>query len=89
MIFNKQACAFTLLIGILYFNFFHPSFVRAHTSSIVLTTAAIEKNNNIPFNWIVVILGGIIVVTLSYVSWRKYKGLEKKQESEHKEKSNS
>lgn len=33
----------------------------------------------LPFYWTVGIVGGCIAVTLSYVSWRKYKGEEKKQ----------
>ena len=33
----------------------------------------------IPFIWTVGIVGGCIAITLSYVSWRKYKGEEKKK----------
>ncbi|WP_188453875.1 sporulation protein YpjB [Virgibacillus oceani] len=32
-----------------------------------------------PFYWMVAIVGGLIAVTLTYVSWKKYKGDEKKR----------
>lgn len=28
----------------------------------------------VPFNWMIFLIGGIIILTLTYVSWRKYKG---------------
>lgn len=31
----------------------------------------------IPFYWMIMLIGGIIITTLSYVSWRKYKGHKK------------
>lgn len=33
--------------------------------------------NAIPFYWMIMLIGGIIIITLSYVSWRKYKGEKK------------
>ncbi|MFD1360547.1 sporulation protein YpjB [Lentibacillus salinarum] len=33
----------------------------------------------VPFYWMVGIVGGSIAITLTYVSWRKYKGEKKKQ----------
>ncbi|MUK87282.1 hypothetical protein GMD78_02550 [Ornithinibacillus sp. L9] len=38
----------------------------------------------IPFYWMLFIVGGCIAITLSYVSWRKYKA-EKKKDSEEKQ----
>ncbi len=38
-----------------------------------------NKADMIPFYWMVAIVGGCIAVTLTYVSWRKYKGEKKKQ----------
>ena len=39
-----------------------------------------KKNfDMVPFYWIIGIVGGCIAVTLSYVSWKKYKEEEKKQ----------
>lgn len=32
-----------------------------------------------PFYWMIAIVGGLIAITLSYVSFRKYKGEEKKR----------
>lgn len=36
----------------------------------------------ISFIWSVVIIGGSIIITLIYVSWRKYKGLKKQRKRE-------
>ncbi|QKY69192.1 sporulation protein YpjB [Lentibacillus sp. CBA3610] len=47
-------------------------------------TVAAKTNANVnmvPFYWMVGIVGGSIAITLSYVSWRKYRG-EKKKRSE-------
>lgn len=38
-----------------------------------------KKSEMIPFYWMMIIVGGCITITLSYVSWRKYKGIEKTQ----------
>lgn len=44
-------------------------------------TSAMSKKGPgmIPFYWMVVIVGGCIACTLTYVSWRKYKGEKNKQ----------
>lgn len=34
----------------------------------------------VPFYWMILIIGGLIIVTLSYVSWRKYKGDKKSRQ---------
>lgn len=31
----------------------------------------------VPFYWMIMLIGGIILITLSYVSWRKYRGHKK------------
>lgn len=31
----------------------------------------------VPFYWMIMLIGGVIMVTLSYVSWRKYRGHKK------------
>ncbi|UJL48252.1 hypothetical protein KFZ58_09635 [Virgibacillus sp. NKC19-16] len=46
--------------------------------------SADDKAEGIPFYWIAGIIGGCIVITLSYVSFRKYKGEKKKQKDEDK-----
>lgn len=33
-----------------------------------------EASVMVPFYWMILIIGGLILITLSYVSWRKYKG---------------
>jgi hypothetical protein len=49
------------------------------------TSHTAKKNFDIvPFIWTVGIVGGCIAITLSYVSWRKYKGEEKKNSSKDK-----
>ncbi len=70
----------TSFIGIYIFIictilFIHPMF--AHASEKVPQ----NKSNSemIPFYWMIVIVGGCIALTLTYVSWRKYKGEQKKR----------
>ncbi|MBY7143503.1 hypothetical protein KFZ56_10680 [Virgibacillus sp. NKC19-3] len=43
-----------------------------------------SDTKQLPFYWIVGIIGGCIVLTLSYVSFRKYKGEKKKQKDTDK-----
>lgn len=38
-----------------------------------------EKLEMIPFFWTVGVIGGVIGLTLAYVSWRKYKAEKRKQ----------
>jgi len=44
------------------------------------TFTKIENTNElyvssiVPFYWMITLIGGIIMITLTYVSWRKYKG---------------
>ncbi|WP_042145642.1 sporulation protein YpjB [Paucisalibacillus sp. EB02] len=40
-----------------------------------------------PFYWLLIIVGGIIASTLSYVSWRKYKGEKNEKRVEDNDKS--
>ncbi|WP_284141304.1 MULTISPECIES: sporulation protein YpjB [unclassified Virgibacillus] len=41
-----------------------------------------ESSGMIPLFWIIIIVGGCIALTLSYVSWRKYKGEKNKQKQD-------
>ncbi|EQB36124.1 MULTISPECIES: sporulation protein YpjB [Virgibacillus] len=78
---NKQRLVMTCLItviGMIGSFYIHPAsteagvFLQASTSS--------EQNNDLlPLIWTVVIVGGCIGVTLTYVSWRKYRGESKKE----------
>ncbi|MFD2133278.1 sporulation protein YpjB [Pseudogracilibacillus auburnensis] len=36
----------------------------------------------VPFYWLILIIGGIIMITLSYVSWRKYRGDKKRKKKQ-------
>lgn len=62
---------------ILFFIF---AFSILEVSAASGSTDTARKNFElIPFIWTVGIVGGCIAITLSYVSWRKYKGEEKKK----------
>lgn len=37
-------------------------------------------SSTIPFYWMILLIGGIIIITLSYVSWRKYLGEKKSKQ---------
>ncbi|RLL48220.1 hypothetical protein D8M04_02795 [Oceanobacillus piezotolerans] len=53
--------------------------ITIHANSLLVTGE--EKTSNLtPFIWSVLIIGGSIVVVLSYVSWRKYKGQKRKKQ---------
>lgn len=66
----------TVIITIIFLTLF--TFIAfAETTN---NTYATEKNFDMtPFFWVVGIVGGCIALTLSYVSWRKYQAVEKKQ----------
>ncbi|WP_373896160.1 sporulation protein YpjB [Virgibacillus natechei] len=53
-------------------------------SQLTESTDASADGNMEPFYWVVGIIGGCIVITLSYVSFRKYKGEKKKQKETDK-----
>ncbi|RKQ37647.1 sporulation protein YpjB [Oceanobacillus halophilus] len=67
---------FTIVVGILVFLHLGVHTVDANP----VQESDVSKNNLdwVPFIWAVVIIGGSIGVTLSYVSWRKYKGEQRK-----------
>ncbi|GAB3802452.1 sporulation protein YpjB [Virgibacillus kimchii] len=66
-------------------------FILTAVFSILEVSAAAESSNTakknfdlVPFIWTAGIVGGCIAITLSYVSWRKYRGEEKKKSREDK-----
>lgn len=67
------------IIGI--FIFFHSGTFSVEASSAIQESAdSSAKNSELaPLFWTVVFVGGSIAATLSYVSWRKYKGEQKEQ----------
>lgn len=68
-----------MLIGVIIFllNFNINELFLAHSANYLLISE--EKSEFAPFLWMVIIVGGSIMITLSYVSWRKYKGIVKNQ----------
>ena len=55
----------------------------------VVMAASTKKGNDemFPFYWLLLVVGGSIGCTLTYVSWRKYKG--EKEEKNKQENDNS
>lgn len=70
---------------IIYLSFFAIGVIIILVSLIQINKAyaKIEQHEDyfvgsaIPFYWMIMLIGGIIIITLSYVSWRKYKGEKK------------
>jgi formate/nitrite transporter FocA (FNT family) len=74
---------FILFIGI--FIFLHADHsIAASPSAPTSSNASTENLDLAPLLWSVLFIGGIIAVTLSYVSWRKYKGEVKKETKKDK-----
>lgn len=54
---------------------FISSLLRLHeTSAHVRHQVQSEIVSFVPFYWMILLIGGSILMTLSYVSWKKYKG---------------
>ncbi|WP_231514813.1 sporulation protein YpjB [Oceanobacillus salinisoli] len=72
---------FIMLIGMLFF--FQ---LGAYTAEAKSVQEPVVSNNLdwSPFLWAVIIIGGSIGITLSYVSWRKYKGEQKYRKKKDK-----
>jgi len=67
----------SMMLGIiLYQSLFAPS---AETSNIVRVSPEVQPQSFVPLYWIAGIVGGCIALTLSYVSWRTYRGQHKKR----------
>lgn len=69
-----------IIIGIVFFFL-----IELLWSDVILATMKGEKSEDdlLPFYWLLLIVGGSIVCTLSYVSWRKYQG--EKKEKQHRD----
>ncbi|WP_157967828.1 sporulation protein YpjB [Paraliobacillus sp. X-1268] len=46
-------------------------------------TIPAQQSAYLSFYWIILIVGGVIILTLTYVAWRKYKGQKKKKQKQH------
>jgi len=67
-----------LIIGTMLYFYLEPVSLKASAASDMSTV----KENAIqltPLFWTIAIIGGCITLTLTYVSWKKYKGEKKKQ----------
>lgn len=80
---NKKKLYFriflTFIIGAFIFLYYSTSVVAGATVPDSADSPA-RKAELVPLFWTVVFVGGSIALTLSYVSWRKYKA-EKKQQA--------
>ncbi|MGM8365357.1 sporulation protein YpjB [Virgibacillus sp. W0181] len=85
MKYKRHVWIFTSLIGIFVLGFAIPG--STYAGFFIITSS--KNYDIIPFNWIIILLGGIIMLTLSYVSWRKYKGMQNKRNKQREKKSNS
>ncbi|WP_163969845.1 sporulation protein YpjB [Oceanobacillus halotolerans] len=63
-----------VLIGIFFFIDMDNSVLAENNTPVVENPSSKKNNDMVPFYWLVIIVGGSIAVTLSYVGWRKYKG---------------
>lgn len=69
----------SLLIGVIcsVFGFIKLNHVYANVVNEYQDDAALL----VPYYWLILIIGGLILITLSYVSWRKYKGTIKRKKN--------
>lgn len=78
--FDKMIPLIIILLGLSVFqpiNVLALEVIEANIQAEVEVTK--EKLEMIPFYWTVGIIGGVIGLTLAYVSWRKYKAEKRKQ----------
>ncbi|MEC5422477.1 sporulation protein YpjB [Virgibacillus sp. C22-A2] len=79
-----KVCVALLLLGAAYLGirFFLGYDVFSSIASYAASDSSVtkeDKSSQTSLLWIVATVGGCIAFTLSYVSWRKYKGEEKKR----------
>ncbi|SFA74058.1 Sporulation protein YpjB (SpoYpjB) [Lentibacillus halodurans] len=75
-------CTKHMLIAVIgvYISFQLSAPIIASAQQYLPIAATSSANVNMtPFYWMVGIVGGSIAITLTYVSWRKYRGEKKKQ----------
>lgn len=79
---KKGICWFLLLlIGIKITLLTTSLHVMAYSSAVEAQQTADSTNYSLLF-WTIGIVGGCIAITLTYVSWRKYKGEERKKDQD-------
>ena len=74
----------SVLIGILLYVQFKTTIVVHADSSMSKTVSAEVNIGTVPLVWTIAIVGGCIAITLSYVSWRKYRGEQKRKSEKDK-----
>lgn len=67
------------LIGIYTYTYLSAPIITSAQQHFTIAAKTNSNVNMVPFLWMVGIVGGSIAITLSYVSWRKYRGEKKKQ----------
>ena len=73
-----------LIIGIIFY--FVMEAIIGEVVSAKIKGQAKGDDEMFPFYWLLLIVGGIIASTLSYVSWRKYKGEKSDNQSKENDK---
>lgn len=69
---------FIITFFLLCISFFYFTITKLnHSYANAKQLSSMESNQDISFYWIVLIVGGVILLTLSYVSLRKYIGHKK------------
>lgn len=82
---NIKRVLTSVLIGIFLYVQFGAIIVSGADSNQPKETFSAEENIGIiPLMWTVAIVGGSIAITLSYVSWRKYKAEQKRKAKKDK-----
>ncbi|MFD1849519.1 sporulation protein YpjB [Oceanobacillus bengalensis] len=76
-----QETILIILIGIVITQL-NVNAVEASSNLVILTNATFKWSD---FIWPVAIVGGSIVLTLSYVSWRKYKGNQNQRKNSERQ----
>ncbi|GAB3066144.1 sporulation protein YpjB [Virgibacillus ainsalahensis] len=80
----RYACLSAILFIVIVIHLqISDSAILADSTTPASSSSAKENSDLTPFFWTAGIIGGCIAITLTYVSWRKYKG-EKKQDEKDK-----
>ncbi|GGJ85518.1 hypothetical protein GCM10007063_05050 [Lentibacillus kapialis] len=74
-----KKCLLFFMIGIYIYTLLSIPAIASAQHPLIFTANNTSGMTMTPFYWVVGIVGGSIAITLSYVSWRKYKGEKKKQ----------
>ncbi|NBJ70506.1 MULTISPECIES: sporulation protein YpjB [Clostridia] len=79
---NKNRLSFVLTFGVIIGIIIYaiaPKTIQANVHQAAQPVIE-QKGQLFPFIWIVLLVGGCIGITLTYVSWRKYRGEKKNKQ---------